>query len=106
MPDNDSRIYVIADAQEAGPRMSEIDDSHFTALKLALQVYAQARAALPAEQRGPAVLELGELLVSVVGVADRLDVDLVRAAEDHVTRRAANVPRLVTAAGARHRTGE
>jgi hypothetical protein len=86
--------------------MATIDNKDFVALKLALQVYAQARATLPAEQREPAARELGEFLVTVVGVADRLDVDLVRAAEDHVARRAANMPRLVSAAGVTDRNGE
>jgi hypothetical protein len=76
--------------------MARADDKDFVALKLALQVYAQARAALPPEKRTPAVRELGELLVSVVGVADRLNVDLVSAAEAHIATRAANQPRLVT----------
>ena len=77
--------------------MARVDDKDFVALKLALQVYAQARAALPPEQRTPAaVQELGELLVTVVGVADRLNVDLVSAAEAHIATRAANQPRLAT----------
>jgi hypothetical protein len=78
--------------------MSNVDDREFAALKLALQVYAQARAALPPPQRSPAAQELGELLVSVVSVADQLQVDLVRAAEDHVAQRASGRPRLVQSA--------
>jgi hypothetical protein len=74
-------------------------DSHdFVTLKLALQAYAQARARLPAHERSPAEQELGELLVSVVSVADRLRVDLVRAAENHIAQKAENMPRLVRAA--------
>jgi hypothetical protein len=83
--------------------MSRRNHDDFVALKLALQVYAQARAAVPREQREPAARELGELLVSVVSVADRLDVDLVRAAEEHVARRAADMPRLLIAAGGQDR---
>ena len=67
------------------------------ALKLALQAYAQARAKLPADEPSPAEQELGELLVSVVGVADRLRIDLVRAAENHIAHKARNMPRLVRA---------
>ena len=78
--------------------MARDDRQDFAALKLALQVYAQARAALPAGEDSPAVKELGELLVSVVGVADRLQVDLVRAAEAHVELKASNMPRLVRSA--------
>jgi len=74
------------------------DSQDFVALKLALQVYAQARARLPAGERSPAEQELGELLVSVVGIADRLRVDLVRAAENHIAHKAGNMPRLVRAA--------
>jgi hypothetical protein len=74
------------------------DSQDFAALKLALQVYAQARARLPAGERSPAERELGELLVSVVGVADRLRVDLVRAAENHIAQKAESMPRLVRAA--------
>ena len=76
------------------------DSQDFAALKLALQLYAQARAALPPEACSPAARELGELLVQIVGVAERLHVDLVRAAEDHITDKAANLPRLVYAASA------
>ena len=78
--------------------MAHHDSQDFVALKLALQVYAQARAQLPAGERSPAEQELGELLVSVVGVADRLRVDLVRAAENHIAHKAGNMPRLVRAA--------
>lgn len=74
------------------------ESQDFAALKLALQVYAQARAAQPPGSRTPAAEELGELLVKIVGVAERLKVDLVRAAEDHVAHRAASMPRLVHAA--------
>jgi hypothetical protein len=74
------------------------DSQDFAALKLALQVYAQARARLPEGERSPAEQELGELLVSVVGVADRLRIDLVRAAENHIAHKAENMPRLVRAA--------
>ena len=68
------------------------------ALKLALQVYAQARAKVPVGERSPAERELGELLVSVVSVADQLRVDLVRAAENHIAHKASKMPRLVRAA--------
>ena len=78
--------------------MASHDSQDFAALKLALQVYAQARAALPAGERSSAEQELGELLVGIVGVADRLRVDLVRAAENHIVQKAARVPRLVAAA--------
>jgi hypothetical protein len=69
------------------------DPGDFQALKMALELYAQARAALPASQRTATATELGDLLVTVVGVADRLEVDLVSAAEEHITRRAAGQPR-------------
>lgn len=78
--------------------MARDDRKDFVALKLALQVYAEARAALPAQRQSPAAQELGELLVNVVSVADRLQVDLVRAAEDHVAHKAGNMPRLVQSA--------
>ncbi len=78
--------------------MAHHDNQDFVALKLALQVYAQARARLPAHQRSPTEQELGELLVSVVSVADRLRIDLVRAAENHIAHKAGNMPRLVRAA--------
>ena len=71
------------------------DPSDFQALKHALELYAQARAALPASHRRSVANELGDLLVTVVGVADRLDVDLVTAAEEHIARRAAGRPRGV-----------
>jgi hypothetical protein len=74
------------------------ESQDFAALKLALQVYAQARAALPPEARTPAAQELGELLVRIVGLAEQLQVDLVRAAEDHITDKAGKLPRLVPAA--------
>jgi hypothetical protein len=73
--------------------MAESED--FIALKSALHCYAQYRASLPEEQRASTARELGALLLALVGVADRLGVDLVRAAEEAVERRAANVPRLV-----------
>ena len=69
------------------------DASDFQALKHALELYAQARAGLPASERRAVATELGDLLVTVVGVADRLDVDLVSAAEEHIVRRAAGRPR-------------
>ena len=71
------------------------DTSDFQALKHALELYAQARASLPASHRRSVATELGDLLVTVVGVADRLDVDLVSAAEEHIARRAAGLPRGV-----------
>jgi NTP pyrophosphatase (non-canonical NTP hydrolase) len=71
------------------------DTSDFQALKHALELYAQARAGLPPSHRRAVASELGDLLVTVVGVADRLEVDLVTAAEEHVARRAASRPRGV-----------
>ena len=78
--------------------MGRDDHQDFAALKLALQVYAQARAQLPSGERSPATQELGELLVNVVGVADRLHVDLIQAAEAHIELKASNMPRLVQSA--------
>jgi len=71
------------------------ESQEFVALKLALQVYAQARAALPPGERRPTAQELGELLLKVVAVAEQLHVDLVRAAQDRISERGANLPRLV-----------
>jgi NTP pyrophosphatase (non-canonical NTP hydrolase) len=71
------------------------ESSDFQALKHALELYAQARAGLPPSNRQALASELGDLLVTVVGVADRLDVDLVTAAEEHIARRAAGRPRGV-----------
>lgn len=75
--------------------MATSDFSEFIALKLALQQYTAQRAAMPREELEQTAHELGELLVSLVSISDRLGVDLVRAAEQAVARRAANVPRLV-----------
>jgi NTP pyrophosphatase (non-canonical NTP hydrolase) len=71
------------------------ETSDFQALKHALELYAQSRAGLPPSHRRAVASELGDLLVTVVGVADRLEVDLVTAAEEHVARRAAGRPRGV-----------
>ena len=57
------------------------DPSDFQALKHALELYAQARVALPASHRRSVANELGDLLVT--------------AAEEHVARRAAARPRGV-----------
>jgi NTP pyrophosphatase (non-canonical NTP hydrolase) len=75
--------------------MATSDYSEFNALKRALQQYTEQRAAMPREELDQTARELGELLVTLVGISDRLGVDLVRAAELAVARRAANAPRLV-----------
>jgi len=75
--------------------MATSDHSEFIALKRALQQYTEQRAAMPREQLEQTARELGELLVSLVSISDRLGVDLIRAAELAVARRVANVPRLV-----------
>ena len=75
--------------------MATSDYSEFIALKRALQQYTAQRAAMPHEQLEQTARELGELLVTLVSISDRLGVDLVRAAELAVAQRADNVPRLV-----------
>ena len=75
--------------------MATSDHSEFIALKRALQQYTEQRAAMPREELEQTARELGELLVSLVSISDRLGVDLIRAAELAVARRVANVPRLV-----------
>ena len=87
-------------AQGNGRPMAKADAEDFLALKQALQLYVQSRTALPPAEREVAGRELGELLVSLVSTADRLQIDLVRAAEEHVTRRAGSMPRLVKGGGA------
>ena len=75
--------------------MATSDNSEFAALKRALQQYTEQRAALPSDAAERTAHELGELLIALVSIADRLDIDLVRAGELAVTRRAVDVPRLV-----------
>ncbi len=75
--------------------MAASDHSEFLALKRALQQYTEQRAALPREAAERTALELGELLIALVGTADRLDIDLVLAGERAVQQRALDVPRLV-----------
>ncbi len=75
--------------------MATSDHSEFLALKRALQQYTEQRAALPRTAADTTALELGELLIALVSIADRLDIDLVRAGELAVKRRALDVPRLV-----------
>ena len=75
--------------------MATSDHSEFLALKRALQLYTEQRAALPRAAAERTARELGELLISLIHIADRLDIDLVRAGELAVKRRAVDVPRLV-----------
>jgi hypothetical protein len=78
--------------------LAQADSEDFLALKQALQLYVQSRTVSPPAECDAAARELGELLVSLVSTADKLKVDLVRAAEEHISRRAANMPRLVPVA--------
>jgi len=78
--------------------LAQADSDDFLALKQALQLYVQSRTVTPPASGEAAARELGELLVSLVSTADRLKVDLVRAAEEHIARRAAHMPRLVPVA--------
>ena len=75
--------------------MAASEYNEFLALKRALQHYSEYRASLPDGALETTSRELGELLITLVSIADRLDVDLVRAAEESVARRAQSVPRLV-----------
>jgi NTP pyrophosphatase (non-canonical NTP hydrolase) len=75
--------------------MAAAEYSEFVELKRSLQHYSEYRASLPEDELETTSRELGELLITLVSVADRLNVDLVRAAEDAVARRALTVPRLV-----------
>ena len=75
--------------------MATSEYNPFIALKRALQNYSAYRASLPDAERETTSRELGELLITLVSIADRLDVDLVRAAEESVARRAQSVPHLV-----------
>jgi hypothetical protein len=75
--------------------MATSDYSEFIALKRALQQYTEQCAALPRDASDRRAQELGELLITLVSIADRLGVDLVRAGELALARRAGKVPRLV-----------
>ena len=75
--------------------MAKSDKSEFMALKRALQLYTEQRAAMPRDVLDQTTHELGELLVTLVSISDRLGVDLAQAAELAIARRAAKVPRLV-----------
>jgi NTP pyrophosphatase (non-canonical NTP hydrolase) len=75
--------------------MAATDYNEFVALKRALQHYSEYRASLPDGELERTSRELGELLITLVSVADRHNVDLVRAAEEAVALRAQNVPQLV-----------
>ena len=86
--------------------MAPADSEDFLALKQALQLYVQSRMDSPPAAGDGAARELGELLVSLVSTADKLKVDLVRAAEEHITRRAAAMPRLVPVADKVPATGD
>jgi NTP pyrophosphatase (non-canonical NTP hydrolase) len=77
------------------PGTATSDRSEFLALKRALQQFTEQRAALPREAAERTALELGELLITLVNMADRLDIDLVQAGERAVKQRALDVPRLV-----------
>ena len=75
--------------------MATSDHSEFAALKRALQQYTEQRAALPQDAAACTAHELGELLIALVRIAERLDIDLVRAGEVAVPRHALDVPHLV-----------
>ncbi len=77
------------------PHQAGSENQDFIALKQALWLYAQQCASLPPEQRANVSLEMGELLVALVSASDRLNIDLVRVAEEFIARRAANLPRVV-----------
>ncbi len=75
--------------------MAASDHSEFLALKRALQQYTEQRALLPPEAAERTALELGELLITLVKMAERFDIDLVQAGERAVQQRALDAPRLV-----------
>ena len=77
------------------PGTATSDRSEFLALKRALQQYTEQRAGQPLEAAERTALELGELLIALVNMAERLDIDLVQAGERAVKQRALDVPRLV-----------
>jgi hypothetical protein len=69
---------------------SELGDA-----KRALHQFADALAARPVVQRDKTAQDFGELFLTLLKLADRLDVDLIKAAEDLIEQRAANSPTLV-----------
>ena len=75
--------------------MATSDHSEFLAIKRALREYTEQRAALPREAAERTALELGELLIVLVSIADRLNIDLVQAGERALKQRALEVPKLV-----------
>jgi len=75
--------------------MATSDHSEFLAIKRALREYTEQRAALPREAAERTALELGELLIALVSIADRLNIDLVQAGERALKQRALEVPKLV-----------
>lgn len=77
------------------PGTATSDHSEFLALKRALQQYTEQRAGQPREAAERTALELGELLIALVNIAERLDIDLVQAGERAVKQRALDAPRLV-----------
>lgn len=70
-------------------RVSAID-----AIKRQLDEYAVDRERQPTLSPMQTQLELGELLLSLLGVADRLQVDLLDAAEQTIDERAVGSPQL------------
>jgi hypothetical protein len=71
-------------------RMSAIE-----VIKQQLDEYADHRERQPTLSPMQTQLELGELLLSLLGVADRLKVDLLDAAEQTMDERAVGSPQLV-----------
>ena len=71
-------------------RMSAIE-----VIKQQLDAYADQRQRQPTLSPMQTQLELGELLLSLLGVADRLKVDLLDAAEQTMDERAVGNPQLV-----------
>lgn len=66
------------------------------ALKIAIYKYGETYAPTASPEMSAAVkLELGDTLLTLIRTAERLNVDLIRAAEDKVQERAANFPQLV-----------
>lgn len=72
------------------PRMAAV-----TIIKQKLEEYAQHRERQPTLAPMQTQLELGELLLSLLRVADRLKVDLLDAAEQTMDERTVGNPQLV-----------
>jgi NTP pyrophosphatase (non-canonical NTP hydrolase) len=75
--------------------MATSDHSEFLALKRALKEYTEQRVPLLPETAERTTLELGELLIALVSIADRLDIDLLQAGERALKLRAGEAPKLV-----------